>query len=175
MTEKYKYVVAVQTGDKKFAGTDANIAIVLHSDDGQQTDEMWLDNIFINDFERGRQDEFPVTGCRIDTVDFIELWRDEAGVLDNWFLDFIEVKCEFSEQPFVFPFFRWIKPHYRYRIRHLDTSLPQEDVFKDQRSMELEDKRSIYEVKVKVTGMTAQVIIKHAYVCSKELNGPVKR
>jgi len=45
----------------------------------------------------------------------------------------------------------------KYRIAHLDTSLPQADGFIDQRKLELEDKRSRYEVTTNITNGPAQV------------------
>ncbi|XP_033743196.1 allene oxide synthase-lipoxygenase protein-like [Pecten maximus] len=149
------YDISVKTGDKKKSGTDANVKICLYCDDGNKTDNYNLDKFFKNDFERGQKDSFSVKGMSLTRVDYIELWRDTAGIMDDWFVDIVEVVC--SKQVFVFPFFRWIKPNYRYKIRHLDTSLPDNDPFKEQRRMEINNAREQYELEVKVPGFPAQV------------------
>ncbi|OWF44209.1 arachidonate 5-lipoxygenase-like [Mizuhopecten yessoensis] len=155
MSANAVYDISVKTGDKKNAGTDANVEICLHCDDGNKTDTYNLDKFFRNDFERGQIDSFTVTGCRLNKVNYIELWRDTGGILDDWYVDVIEVVC--SKQIFVFPFFRWIKPNYHYKVRHLDTSLPADDPFKEQREMELKDARKQYELTVKAPGLPPQV------------------
>ncbi|XP_033743197.1 allene oxide synthase-lipoxygenase protein-like [Pecten maximus] len=153
------HTVWVTTGDKKNAGTDANVSVRFHSGDGSKTtDVIKLDNFFRNDFERGRKDTFSVSLPVIGNIDNIELWRDSAGLGDEWFLDIVEVLCRTSGNKYVFPFYRWIKADYHYRIRHLDTSLPSEtDPFKDQRKMELAEMKKIYEIHAQAPGLPGQV------------------
>jgi len=159
MSETVEYIIHVKTGDKKFAGTDANVTLVLFGPNGQKSNDITLDNFFRNDFESGQKDSFEVEAPNFPNVERIELWRDEAGILANWFVDTVEVVNTISKEVTIFPLFRWIKPNYRYKIIHLDTSLPQFEHFKDQRAMELHDKKQIYELNVKIKGMTAQVIL----------------
>ncbi|XP_060063502.1 polyunsaturated fatty acid 5-lipoxygenase-like [Ylistrum balloti] len=149
------YEISVKTGDKKNAGTDANVEICLHCDDGSKTATYNLDKFFRNDFERGQKDSFSVTGISLARVDYIEIWRDTKGILDDWYVDVIEVIC--SKKVFIFPFFRWIKANYHYKVRHLDTSLPADDPFKEQRRMEINDARQEYQLTVKEPGFPAQV------------------
>ncbi|OWF44210.1 allene oxide synthase-lipoxygenase protein-like isoform X2 [Mizuhopecten yessoensis] len=153
------HTVWVTTGDKKNAGTDANVSVRFHSGDGStSTDVIKLDNFFRNDFERGRQDSFSVTATVLDHIDHIELWRDSAGVYDEWHLNTVEVLCRKSGRKYIFPFYRWIKADYHYRIRHLDTSLPSDsDPFKDQREMELVEMKKLYEIEAQSPGMPGQV------------------
>ncbi|XP_069130261.1 polyunsaturated fatty acid 5-lipoxygenase-like [Argopecten irradians] len=155
MSSDVTYDISVKTGDKKHAGTDANIHICLHCDDGNKTDKYNLDKFFRNDFERGQKDSFSVKSIYLARVDYIELWRDTAGILDDWFVDVIEIVCH--KQTFIFPFFRWIKPNYHYRIRHLDTSLPEDDPFKEQRRTGLKEAREQYQLTVNIPGFPAQV------------------
>ncbi|OWF44214.1 Allene oxide synthase-lipoxygenase protein [Mizuhopecten yessoensis] len=153
---KFEYQIGVKTGDRKGAGTDANVTVVLHNDDGQSTGQLHLDKFLKNDFEKGKKDCFKAVASFMSVIDFIEVWRDDAGIKDEWFLESMEVYCKFSNKTYVFPFLRWIKEGYHYKIRHLDTSLPQHDPQKEQRLMELNDKKSTYQMTVKIPGLPIQ-------------------
>ena len=53
-------VIKVRTGDRAMAGTDANVKIVLIDTEGNWSSPITLDNPFIDDFQRGSEDEFHV-------------------------------------------------------------------------------------------------------------------
>ena len=55
-----EYSIYIRTGDRKNAGTDANVRIILHDDHGHSSEEITLDNFLRNDFERGALDQFEV-------------------------------------------------------------------------------------------------------------------
>lgn len=153
-----RYEITVKTGDRKKAGTDADIRIMLYDDLGQQTAAIELDNRFRDDFERGQTDVFTVTDpMDVRHVFKIELWRDSKGFFDDWFVDVLTVRNLSYPEVFTFPLYRWIKAHYHYNILHMDTFLPQADPNYDQRRMEIEDKRKVYKLKQKVRGLVAQV------------------
>lgn len=61
--------------------------------------------------------------------------------------------------------FRWIKEFHHYLICHLDTSLPKDDLNQDQREIELEDKRRMYELVIKVQNLPIQVGHKYDNTC----------
>lgn len=152
------YVIYVRTGDKKFAGTDANVRIKLHSDNGNVSDDIVLDESFRNEFESGAIDTFNVKHLHgFGAICKIEFWRDDNGLADGWYVDRILIENQKNHDLYPFPVYRWIKPDYHYVIKVTDTSLPQYDPDKDQRTMELEDKRKIYELSRKGPGMPAQV------------------
>lgn len=156
-----QFIIYVKTGDKKNAGTDANVKIKLHDKNGNNTDDLTLDNFFRNDFESGQLDVFPVKSLK--TKDFgghvsrVEFWRDNSGLGADWYVDKIVVENRKTNEIFIFPVFRWIRPDYHYLIEHLDTALPQFDPHSDQRKEELEDKREVYQVMQKVPHGPAQV------------------
>ncbi|XP_033742814.1 LOW QUALITY PROTEIN: allene oxide synthase-lipoxygenase protein-like [Pecten maximus] len=152
-----EYIISVTTGDKKGAGTNANVTVVLHNDGGQSTGHLHLDKFLRDDFERGKKDHFKVQAPFMSVIDMIEVWRDDAGLRDEWFLETVVVHCKNSNKIFVFPFLRWIKEGYHYKIRHLDTSLPQDDPYKEQRLMELNDKKTTYQTNIPNPGLPIQV------------------
>jgi len=150
-----KYNVSIQTGDKVSAGSDANVDIILHGEEGS-SEKKTLDNFFKNDFERGKKDEFDLYVMKLSKVHAIEL-SSESAIDDRWFVDVVEVKKEETGEIFVFPVYRWIKPKSPIKIAHLDTSLPQVGKFQEQRQQELDKKKELYQLEVKVPGHTPLV------------------
>ncbi|ESO93682.1 hypothetical protein LOTGIDRAFT_209217 [Lottia gigantea] len=154
------YLVYVRTGDRRHAGTDANVLIILHDDVGNSTDKIRLDNFLRNDFERGKLDVFHIPRSKLrplGKVVKIEFWRDDCGIDSSWYVERILVENRITNDMFVFPIFRWIKSGHHYMIKHLDTSLPQDDEYSDQRKMELDDKRKLYVYAQKAPGMPVQI------------------
>lgn len=154
------FFVYVRTGDRKGAGTDANVTIVLYDENGGKSKEYPLDNFFRNDFESGSLDTFSVKNLKhFDSVSKIEFWRDTSGLGDAWYVDRVMVESKSTKTMYVFPVYRWIKPGHHYVINHLDTSLPQFDDQMDQRKMELTDKKDLYQISTRSKGFPAQVYI----------------
>lgn len=158
-----EFVIYVRTGDRRNAGTDANVRIILHDANNHSSEKITLDNFFRNDFERGKMDQFRVPSKQLHSVERlgkiarIEFWRDDSGLGSDWYVDKVIVENRKTNDLFVFPVFRWIRPGWHYIIKHLDTSLPQFDEYADQRRMELEEKRKTYVFAQKAPGMPAQV------------------
>ncbi|KAK7096851.1 polyunsaturated fatty acid 5-lipoxygenase-like isoform X2 [Littorina saxatilis] len=158
-----EYTVYIRTGDRKNAGTDADVRIILHDDKGHTSEEINLDNFLRNDFERGKLDQFSVPKSKLKSVERlgkivkIEFWRDDSGLGSDWYVDKIVVENKQTNAMFVFPVFRWVRSNYHYFIKHLDTSLPQFDEYHEQRNKELEEKRKTYVFAQKAHGMPAQV------------------
>ncbi|XP_059168642.1 allene oxide synthase-lipoxygenase protein-like isoform X2 [Physella acuta] len=157
------YMIYVQTGDRRNAGTDANVRIVMHDEYGHSSLPITLDNYFKNDFERGCLDTFHVPSNKIKNLQRmgkivrIEVWKDDAWAASDWYVDKIVIENRVTNNTFVFPIFRWIKAKYHYQINHLDTSLPQDEQYPEQRAMELSEKRKAYEFDQKVPDGPAQV------------------
>uniref|UniRef100_A0A0L8I0J4 PLAT domain-containing protein n=1 Tax=Octopus bimaculoides TaxID=37653 RepID=A0A0L8I0J4_OCTBM len=154
------FLIFVRTGDRKHASTDANVKIILINEDGVKSYEIVLDNILRDDFKKGASDTFSVRNLRdFGRVEKIEFWRDNAGVSPDWYVEKIMVENVKTNEMSVFPVFRWIKANYHYKIRHLDTVLPQDDEQVEQRKMELEDKRKIYIASQKGPGLPMMSLI----------------
>lgn len=154
-----RYTITVSTGDKKNAGTDARVYIILYDTNGGSTGTLKLDNFFRNEFERGRTDTFTIENnpTFLDEISSIELWRDDYGLADSWYVNSISAQCENSDDVYIFPIHRWIKENKHYIINRLDTSLPQFDENSVLRSDELREKRKIYELEEKQPGIPMQV------------------
>ncbi|XP_052225507.1 allene oxide synthase-lipoxygenase protein-like isoform X5 [Dreissena polymorpha] len=152
------YVVFVRTGDRKRAGTDANIRVILHGNTGLKTEKIHLHHVLKNDFECGQVDEFEIDNQRdVGTVEKIELWRDNFGLGSRWYCDYVIVKKKGQRSEFSFPIFRWIKADVHYMFRQNDTMLPQQDPMTEQRWKELKSKKKKYEVAQKFPNGPAQI------------------
>lgn len=71
-----------------------------------------LDNFFWNDFEQGVIDEFCICDEDVGDIEWVEVWRDDFGVVVDWFLERIIV--EKKGKQFYFLFLRWIKVYVFY-------------------------------------------------------------
>ena len=152
------HIISVKTGDQLQAGTDANVKLVLHAESGQKSDEISLNYLFRDDFERGQLDTFQLKNLRhLKDIHKIELWRDDSGLGADWYVDYIEIEDVNSRKRFVFPLFRWIKAHKQYIVRHMDNCLPQFDEEPEYRQEELEERRRHYQCQIRVDGGPAQV------------------
>ena len=162
---KVDYIVRVRTGDRKRAGTDANIRIIFYDDTGNKTDKIRLHHVFKNDFECGNTDEFVIQKQRdLSTIVKIELWRDNFGFGSRWYCDYIIIQKKGFDTEYSFPIFRWVKAEVHHVFRLHDTMLPQQDPMAEQRWKELQKKKKKYEVAQKVPRGPAQVLYKRRYI-----------
>ncbi|XP_064636931.1 allene oxide synthase-lipoxygenase protein-like isoform X2 [Lineus longissimus] len=157
-TARAEYVVYVRTGDKKRAGTDANVKFQMHDSDNRSTPPQDLDVLFKDDFERGETDVFPLRNVnKIGPIQAVEFWRDNTGVSPNWFVEKIVVEDRKRHTFYFFPVHRWIKEDRHYIIQRLDTSLPQYDEHSEQRHLELKEMQALYEYEEKFPGAPVQI------------------
>ncbi|WAQ94822.1 LOX5-like protein [Mya arenaria] len=140
----YEYRITVKTGDRPRAGTNGNVYVVLYGEEDLVTPPTKLDAFFHDDFERGQTDVFNLKNIQFDKVSVLELWRDDAGWYTEWNIDTITIENLSGGWEAVFPVFRWIKSNVHYKFRPYDTCLPKDDMFPEQRTRELEEKRTLY-------------------------------
>ncbi|XP_038044498.1 polyunsaturated fatty acid 5-lipoxygenase-like isoform X2 [Patiria miniata] len=159
------YKILVKTGDLKGAGTDANIYIILHNENQVTSKKIKLDRLFHDDFERGKTDEFKAKlPSDFGAVHEIELWRDEHGAFDPWYLEKVDIyekpKDGAEKGPYEFPIHRWIPGKKSVIFCQYDSLLPQQDPRKEtQRKEELDEIKKIYQFKSQApdVGLPCQV------------------
>ncbi|XP_042907350.1 allene oxide synthase-lipoxygenase protein isoform X1 [Parasteatoda tepidariorum] len=150
--------IHVTTGDRKKAGTDANIWIILHDENGQSTDIIKLNRTLKNDHERGQKCTFfASSGNGFGLPLKIELWRDSFGLGHSWFLEKIEVEDKVHGGHHVFPVHRWIMPERHYMIREYDCCLPQHDEHQEQRRTELKLYKKMYQYEQRIQDGPVQI------------------
>lgn len=152
--------IIVKTGDVKGAGTDANVYCALCNEDKTRSRDLNLDCKWKNDFEKGSVDRFKVhCGLPPGPVHKIEIWRDDSGIGDDWYVEWIKIKKMNtpSEEDDIFPCNRWVKAERKLILTRYDCVLPQFDEHPEQRKQELEEKREVYRLARKAPGIPKQV------------------
>ncbi|KAJ9526209.1 hypothetical protein QJQ45_009677 [Haematococcus lacustris] len=102
-----KYRVTVYTSDLRAAGTDAEVFLEMQGSKAV-IGSTRLDNAH-NNFERGRKDEFDVTGVDIGEVTQLTLSHNNTGLAPAWHLDQVEVFHPGLQRTFTFPCQAWLE------------------------------------------------------------------
>ena len=142
------FKISVKTGDRKGAGTDANVYIAMYDEEGQRSVDIDLDSFWTDDFQTGKTNRFTrASGVRnFGRLAYIELWRDSKGLFDDWFCDVIDILNLTSMERYIFPVHRWVPAHEKFKLRPYDMFLPQHDDMHDTRKVELEKKKLLYQL-----------------------------
>lgn len=122
---KVDYMVYVCIGDLKGVGINVNVKICLYDSEGNVMQDIMLDNFFCDDFEVGFMDIFYVLEFKnFGNIIFkIEFWRDDLGVVSDWYVNKILVEnCKFNDI-FVFFVYCWIRLNFYYKIVYFDMLL----------------------------------------------------
>jgi len=143
--------IKIYTGDKEDAGTTAGVHIVLHGDNGESSNELYYGSFFGAYFWRSRADEFVINKSEMSalgvhtTLSHAELWTSGWILNNSWYVDRIAVENAVTGAEYIFPIQRWVNVGKHYFIDHLDTALPQQEKFPEQREAELQRKFNEYQ------------------------------
>ncbi|KAM3842453.1 LOW QUALITY PROTEIN: lipoxygenase homology domain-containing protein 1 [Diretmus argenteus] len=104
------YTMRIKTGDKKYAGTDANVFTILYgTKDDTGIINMKASKSHKNKFERGIIDEFIVEAVDIGPLKKLRIGHDNrGGGSAGWFLDWVEIDAPSLGQKLHFPCGRWL-------------------------------------------------------------------
>ncbi|XP_025021880.1 lipoxygenase homology domain-containing protein 1 [Python bivittatus] len=103
------FSVRVKTGDKKNAGTDSNVFIILYgSKDDTGTIYLKASKTNRNKFERGKVDVFTVECVDLGDVKKIKIGHDNTGNSEGWFLEWVEVDAPCLGLCLKLPCGRWL-------------------------------------------------------------------
>uniref|UniRef100_A0A3B5LKV5 Lipoxygenase homology domains 1b n=1 Tax=Xiphophorus couchianus TaxID=32473 RepID=A0A3B5LKV5_9TELE len=105
------YTLKIKTGEKKYAGTDANVFAILFG----EKDDTGLINLkscknYKNKFEQGMINEFIVEAVDLGDLEKLRIGHDNSGGSSGWFLDWVEVDAPSQGQRLRFPCGRWLDP-----------------------------------------------------------------
>ncbi|CAF4803896.1 unnamed protein product, partial [Rotaria sp. Silwood1] len=103
--EGVTYIITVYTGDKKNAGTDARVYIVMHGKNSSSSQILLTDG----KFENKSIDKFTTD----DSIDLspltaLDIGHDNSGVGAAWFLDKVVVDCPRTGIKQTFPCYNWL-------------------------------------------------------------------
>ncbi|XP_059360394.1 lipoxygenase homology domain-containing protein 1-like [Carassius carassius] len=103
------YTLRIKTGEKKHAGTDANIFAILY---GENDDTGFINlkasKSHKNKFEKGMIDEFIVEAVDLGELQKLRIGHDNSGGSAGWFLDWVEIDAPSQGQRLRFPCGRWL-------------------------------------------------------------------
>ncbi|KAF7660325.1 hypothetical protein LDENG_00284760 [Lucifuga dentata] len=103
------YAIRIKTGDKKYAGTDANVYTILYgTKDDTGIVNMKASKSHKNKFERGMIDEFVVEAVDLGPLKKLRIGHDNFGGSPGWFLDWVEIDAPSQGQKLHFPCGRWL-------------------------------------------------------------------
>ncbi|XP_059845764.1 lipoxygenase homology domain-containing protein 1 [Hypanus sabinus] len=103
------YNVKIKTGEKKNAGTDANVFIILFGEkDDTGIVNLKASKTHKNKFEKGNIDEFTIEAVDIGALKKIRIGHDNYGGCAGWFLDWVEIDAPSLGQLLRFPCGRWL-------------------------------------------------------------------
>lgn len=154
-------LITVVTGDRRGAGTDSKVFLVLHDEQGRASSTLRLTNRMITNC-RGQTSTFKrQSGLpNLRAVTAIELWLEKFGVGAAWFVERICVDVLQGEGQAVFPVLRWVhpSPHHLTLTVH-DCLLPQHtpERLLPQRMSDLGHKKEVYRYKQNVKDGPMQV------------------
>ncbi|XP_068508966.1 lipoxygenase homology domain-containing protein 1 [Syngnathus scovelli] len=104
------YTVRIKTGEKKYAGTDANVFMTLYgTKDDTGIINLKASKTHKNKFERGMIDEFTVEAVDIGPLKKLRIGHDNhGGGTAGWFLDWVEIDAPSLGQKLRFQCGRWL-------------------------------------------------------------------
>ena len=100
-----RYVVTTKTGNRMFAGTDANVFMRLYDDEQRQSEDIPLDRTVTNKrpFEKHSIDEFHVgTREKLSNLAKVRLWHN-AGTHHGWHIQWLQVNDIHANRLYCFP------------------------------------------------------------------------
>ncbi|XP_005090790.1 lipoxygenase homology domain-containing protein 1 isoform X2 [Aplysia californica] len=109
------YQVTVRTGDVRYAGTDANVYIIIHGKKGK-TKKLFMDDTRDN-FERGQTEVFEVTALDTGEITRIQIGHDNSGPGAGWFCEDIKIK-KFLNRENVVEFLKNLKKKKKPKKKH---------------------------------------------------------
>ncbi|KAK5871016.1 hypothetical protein PBY51_003919 [Eleginops maclovinus] len=103
------YTLKIKTGEKKYAGTDANVFATLFG----ENDDTGIINLkacknYKNKFEQGMINEFTVEAVDLGDLEKLRIGHDNSGGSSGWFLDWVEIDAPSQGQRLRFPCGRWL-------------------------------------------------------------------
>jgi hypothetical protein len=103
------YEVTVKTTNKRGAGTDANVYIIIYGELGDSGERhLNKSKTHRNKFERNQTDIFDLEIVHLGELKKVRVWHDNSGLLAKWHLETITVKDTKTGKEYEFPCNRWL-------------------------------------------------------------------
>lgn len=105
-SEKIVWNLTVYTSDKKNAGTDSNVHLVLYGDKGKSDDLDLRENP--ENFKQGKKDNFKIETNDIGIPFKLRISHDNSGKNPGWHLDRVELENFKTKEKYYFNCNRWL-------------------------------------------------------------------
>ncbi|KAM7441264.1 arachidonate 5-lipoxygenase [Porites harrisoni] len=140
------YCISVTTGNRKGAGTDANVTLTITGTNGR-TKPLLMDKWFHNDFEAGTQDTYTLEGEDVGELLMIKLDNDKNGLFSDWFVEKVLITCSQNPQRlYEFPCHRWVQSEsVFFEGKAMTVTHEQHEAVKNQRKLELQQRQEIFQ------------------------------
>ncbi|CAH8592932.1 unnamed protein product [Heterobilharzia americana] len=105
------YEVIVKTGDRKYAGTDSGVYIMMFGINGESREyHLSSSKTHLNKFEQNHEDIFNLTAMGLGSLVKIRVRHTNTGVNSAWFLDYILIHESFQQKnmEYLFPCYQWL-------------------------------------------------------------------
>lgn len=141
---KVKYRIAVRTGKRLGAGSDADIDVTLVGADGESGPHA-LDKWFHDDFRAGAEDVYEIEAPDVGALLALR-FRSQGGIIgSDWLLDGARVTV--GDRSYSFPHYRWVLGNTAVEVLEGTARLPQHvrsERMRAARSAQLERRRAMY-------------------------------
>ena len=107
--DEVPYEVKVYTGDKRGAGTDANVFLTIHGINGDSGERELRKSENMNKFERNQVDTFKVKAIELGELMKIKIRHDDAGGIGSaWYLEKVEIHHPKEDRMYLFNCQNWL-------------------------------------------------------------------
>ncbi|KAK3734228.1 hypothetical protein QZH41_012948 [Actinostola sp. cb2023] len=141
------YVIQIETGDVKHAGTDATITLSMTGSKGR-TDAIVLNKHLHNFFARGEMNEYKIKTKDIGDVYVIHFHNERGGTrLKNpdWFLNKVTILKEGCDTPYEFPCYSWVlKELVAFHGAGLLPHQEQPEIVRIERQLQIQERKKEY-------------------------------
>lgn len=104
-----QYQVHVRTADEKGAGTDANVSICFHGENGDTgIRKLKKSSTHSDKFERGHVDSFIVEAVSLGPLNKLRLMHDSWGLRPAWLCESVLIVDPSDNHEYLFPCGKWL-------------------------------------------------------------------
>nr|XP_058954727.1 allene oxide synthase-lipoxygenase protein-like [Pocillopora verrucosa]XP_058954728.1 allene oxide synthase-lipoxygenase protein-like [Pocillopora verrucosa] len=140
------YCISVFTGDRKHAGTNADVTLTITGSRGR-TRPLLMDKWLHDDFKAGQDDTYILAAEDVGDLLMIKLHNDQGGLYSDWFVEKIMITCSQNPQKlYEFPCFRWVQSESIFFTgKALLVTDEQHEVIRSQRRLEIQQRQELFQ------------------------------
>ena len=167
LTQEHDLEIEVKTGDKRGAGTDCKLWVVVTDIKGRSSHPLRLSNRLFTNW-RNQICSFKLKSriTDLEEVCHLEFWLEKFGFGEHWFVEYIKIRVVDNNSETMYPIHRWVHPvDHHFCVVPFDCSLPQLTLtnLRPQRHDEIVEKKQEYRYRQKVDSGPMMVRIQYIF------------